>query len=133
MFDELLLDFCIFFPILFPFLLFSMRFSVRTVCLWAIISHIISLFIFFVYIYFLYKNSSSAICNFVTFFLDSFQIYGFFKGLIVWIIAILFRYLLSFIVPLLVNIIYYKLIPKLCDLYDTWVWKKEKEKEEKKK
>lgn len=133
LFVRLPLYFCIFFPMFFPFLLFFMHFSVRTICLMGIISNIVSLFIFCVYIYFLYKNSSPAIYDFVTFFLDSFQVCGFFIGLVAWIVAILFRYLLFFIAPLLVLIIYFKLIPKLCDFYDIWVWKKEKEKEEKKK
>lgn len=136
MFVKLPLYFCIFFPIFLPVFLLFRESPKRTICIMAIMSNIVSLFIFCVYIYFLYKNSSPAICNFVTFFLDSFQKCGFFTGLVAWIVSILSRYLLFLLLGFLIITTYCKLMPKLYYFFTEWNWNdwiKKKEKEEKKK
>ncbi|WP_304819204.1 hypothetical protein [Thomasclavelia cocleata] len=137
MFVILPLTFCILFPMLFPSFLFFIRSSSRTICLMSILSHIISLFVFFGYTYFLYTKHLSVVYDAVNFFLDIFQVNGFLNGLVDWIVCILFCYLLSFVIvvfAIILLIIIAYIIQNLRVFFDSdgWIdWQETQKQEEK--
>lgn len=105
----------------------------------SILSHIISIFAFFGYTYFLYKKRLSVVYDAVNFFLDIFQVDGFLNGLVDWIVCILFCYLLSFLIVVFVIILFIIIVYVIQNLRvffdsDGWIdWQETQKHEEEKK